>query len=147
LKDAWKSASKYDLHVMAEKWITGKEYTVSILAEKVLPMIRLETENRFYDYQAKYELDTTRYLVPCGLDSQLEMQFQQLAKRAFDATGCIGWGRVDMMVDEDGYPWLIEVNSVPGMTSHSLVPMAAKATGISFDQLVWEILEQTVESE
>ncbi len=144
LKEAWHVASRYDSHVMAEKWITGKEYTASILGEKVLPMIRLETENQFYDYQAKYELDTTRYLIPCGLDSQLERQFQQLSKSAFDATGATGWGRVDLMVDDEDQPWLIEVNSVPGMTSHSLVPMAAKAVDISFEQLVWEILEQTL---
>ncbi len=144
LKTAWLAASKYDSLVMAEQWITGKEYTVAILGDLLLPMIKLETENRFYDYEAKYELDTTRYLIPCGLDAQLETDFQQLAKSAFDAVGCAGWGRVDMMVDADDRPWLIEVNSVPGMTSHSLVPMAAKAVDISFEKLVWKILEQTV---
>ena len=144
LKTAWLAASKYDSLVMAEQWITGNEYTVAILGDLLLPMIKLETENRFYDYEAKYELDTTRYLIPCGLDAQLETDFQQLAKSAFDAVGCAGWGRVDMMVDADDRPWLIEVNSVPGMTSHSLVPMAAKAVDISFEKLVWKILEQTV---
>lgn len=146
LKKAWLAASKFDSNVMAEKWITGKEYTASILGEMVLPMIRLETENRFYDYEAKYELDTTQYLIPCGLDSQRENRFQQLAKSAFDATGAAGWGRVDLMVDEDDQPWLIEVNSVPGMTSHSLVPMAANAVGIDFEKLVWKILEQTLDN-
>lgn len=144
LKAAWQTASQYDQQVMVERWVTGREYTVAILGETLLPMIRLETENLFYDYQAKYELDTTRYHIPCGLDQQLEHQFQQLSKTAFDAVGTSGWGRVDLMVDEEDQPWLIEVNSVPGMTDHSLVPMAANAMGISFDQLVWKILEQTV---
>lgn len=144
LRKAWQGANRFDSHVMAEKWITGKEYTASMLGDLALPMIRLETENRFYDYEAKYELDTTQYLIPCGLDSQMESRFQQLARSAFDATGTSGWGRVDLMVDEDDQPWLIEVNSVPGMTSHSLVPMAANAVGINFEKLVWKILEQTL---
>lgn len=145
LKSAWQEASKYDSLVMAEQWITGKEYTAAILGDMLLPMIKLETENRFYDYAAKYELDTTRYLIPSGLDARFEAEFQQLAKSAFEAVGCKGWGRVDLMVDADDRPWLIEVNSVPGMTSHSLVPMAAKAAGIDFEKLVWKILEQTVQ--
>lgn len=144
LQQAWQDAARFDHQVMAEKWIEGAEYTVSMLAEQVLPMIRLETENRFYDYQAKYESDKTRYHVPCGLDQNSEAHYAKLARTAFDASGCNGWGRVDMLVDSDDNPWLIEINSVPGMTSHSLVPMAAAAVGISFEQLVWQILEQTV---
>jgi D-alanine-D-alanine ligase len=144
LEKACKSAAEFDSLVMAEQWINGKEYTASILADQVLPMIRLQSANQFYDYQAKYELDTTQYHVPCGLDQQTEQRFADLAKTAFDATGASGWGRVDLMVDEEGNPWFIEVNSVPGMTSHSLVPMAANAIGIDFKQLVWKILEQTV---
>ena len=144
LEKAWVNARQYDSQVMVEQWVTGKEYTVSMLGDQVLPMIRLKTENRFYDYQAKYESDNTQYLIPCGLDQQQEKEFGLLAKTAFDTTGASGWGRVDMMVDENGGPWFIEVNSVPGMTSHSLVPMAANAVGINFEQLVWAILEQTV---
>jgi D-alanine-D-alanine ligase len=144
LEKAWVNARQYDNQVMVEQWVTGKEYTVSMLGDQVLPMIRLKTENRFYDYEAKYESDNTQYLIPCGLDQQQEKEFGLLAKTAFDTTGASGWGRVDMMVDENGRPWFIEVNSVPGMTSHSLVPMAANAVGINFEQLVWAILEQTV---
>jgi D-alanine-D-alanine ligase len=144
LEKAWKEAARYDSQVMVERWVTGREYTASILGDRVLPMIRLKSANRFYDYQAKYELDSTQYLIPCGLDEKTEQKFAHLAKAAFDVTGASGWGRVDLMVDEESNPWFIEVNSVPGMTSHSLVPMAAKAVGISFEQLVWKILEQTV---
>ena len=146
LKTAWQNASQYDDYVLAEKWVTGKEYTASILGQTALPLIRLETENQFYDFEAKYELDTTQYLVPCGMDAQMETELQQLALTAFNAVGSSGWGRVDLMVDDNNQPWLIEVNTVPGMTSHSLVPMAAGAVGISFEQLVWKILEQTVVS-
>lgn len=144
LHEAWKEAAKFDHQVMVERWVTGKEYTASILDDRVLPMIRLESANKFYDYQAKYELDTTKYLIPCGLNESIEEQYARLAKTAFDATGACGWGRVDLMVDEESNPWFIEVNSVPGMTSHSLVPMAANAVGINFEQLVWKILELTV---
>ena len=144
LEKAWVDARQFDSQVMVEQWVTGKEYTVSMLGDQVLPMIRLETENRFYDYEAKYQSDATRYLIPCGLDQVQEKEFGSLAKTAFDATGACGWGRVDMMVDENNQPWFIEVNSVPGMTSHSLVPMAASAVGINFEKLVWTILEQTV---
>lgn len=145
LETAWLAAREFDGDVLAERWITGSEYTASILGDTALPLIKLETKNRFYDYQAKYESDETRYLVPCGLDSQLEQEIQQLALKAFQVTGASGWGRVDLMLDEERNPWLIEVNSVPGMTSHSLVPMAANAVGISFDELCWAILEQTMD--
>lgn len=145
LRDAWKSARGFDSQVLAERWVLGAEYTVAILDREPLPLIRLETPNPFYDYQAKYEAQTTRYLCPCGLDRDEEQRLQELALQAFDAVSASGWGRVDLLVDEAGSPWLIEVNTVPGMTDHSLVPMAAKAAGISFDELVWRILLTSVE--
>lgn len=145
LRDAWLVAAQYDSHVMAERWITGAEYTAAILGRQGLPLIRLETPHDFYDYDAKYNADDTRYLVPCGLGADAEARLQDLALRAFDAVGASGWGRVDILVDEQQQPWLIEVNTVPGMTGHSLVPMAAKAVGIAFDELVWRILAQTLE--
>jgi D-alanine-D-alanine ligase len=109
-----------------------------------LPLIRLETPHEFYDYDAKYVSDTTGYHIPSGLDPVIEKEMQQLALRAFSAVGASGWGRVDFMCDEDGKPWLIEVNTIPGLTDHSLVPMAAKAAGISFEQLMLRILAQTL---
>ena len=145
LRDAWQTASGFDSQVLAERWITGAEYTVAILGREPLPLIRLETPHQFYDYQAKYEAQTTRYHCPCGLDGAQEQRLQDLALRAFDAVGASGWGRVDLLVDVAGSPWLIEVNTVPGMTDHSLVPMAAKAAGISFDELVWRILLTSME--
>ncbi len=145
LLTAWQTARQYDADVLAERWIEGGEYTVSILGDRALPMIKMETDNVFYDYEAKYVSDDTRYLLPCGLDTQLQKQLQQLALSAFKALGCKGWGRIDLMVDAQQQPWLIEVNTVPGMTSHSLVPMAANAVGINFEQLVWNILQQTME--
>ncbi len=140
LRDAWQAASGFDTQVLAERWVTGAEYTAAILNHEPLPLIRLETPHLFYDYRAKYEAQTTRYICPCGLDRAQEQRLQDLALRAFDAVGASGWGRVDMLVDEAGSPWLIEVNTVPGMTDHSLVPMAAKAAGLPFDELVWRIL-------
>lgn len=141
LADAWREAARYDQEVLAERWITGAEYTVGILCGEPLPLIRLETPRDFYDYEAKYVADNTRYLCPCGLDAARERELQELALCAFDAVGASGWGRVDLMVEDDGRPWLLEVNTVPGMTDHSLVPMAAQAAGIDFDELVWRILE------
>lgn len=145
LRSAWVVARQYDSEVMAERWITGREYTAAIVGDDPLPLIRLETPRQFYDYQAKYEADDTRYLVPCGLSAIEERGLQELAIRAFRSVAARGWGRVDLMVDEQGYPWLIEVNTVPGMTDHSLVPMAAKAAGIDFPELVWRILAQALE--
>ncbi len=139
-RSAFEKASHFDAGVLAERWISGSEYTVGILRDQVLPIIRLETDREFYDYQAKYVDDDTRYICPCGLSRAQEKTYGQLALRAFAALGASGWGRVDMMVDEQGQVWLLEVNTVPGMTSHSLVPMAAKQHGISFDDLVLEIL-------
>jgi len=144
---AWQKAATSDANVIAEQWIDGAEYTVAILQGEVLPLIRVETERDFYDFEAKYQSDDTAYICPCGLSAQQENALQQLALKAFDVVGCRGWGRVDLMCDQQDDAWLIEVNTVPGMTDHSLVPMAAKAAGIEFDQLVWRILETSVVTE
>jgi len=144
LSSAWRKAAKGDATVLAEHWVDGAEYTVAILQGVALPLIRVETARDFYDYEAKYQSDDTGYICPCGLDDARESFLQQLALNAFDAVGCHGWGRVDLMCDTQGKAWLIEVNTVPGMTDHSLVPMAAKAAGIEFDELVWRILETSV---
>lgn len=145
LYSAWKAAALYDSAVLAEAWIEGSEYTAAIMGDQPLPLIKLETSNLFYDYQAKYESNETRYLMPCGLDVQQETELQQLALSAFKGAAAAGWGRVDLMLDQEGQPWLIEVNTVPGMTGHSLVPMAAKAAGMDFPELVWQLLAQTLE--
>jgi D-alanine-D-alanine ligase len=145
LRTAWESARDFDRQVMVERWITGQEYTASILDDQVLPLIRLETPHLFYDFEAKYSADTTRYHCPCGLQEGKESELQELAGKAFAAVAASGWGRVDMMLDEAGNPWLIEVNTVPGMTDHSLVPMAARARGMEFEELVWRILATTLE--
>ncbi|MBT8129163.1 MAG: D-alanine--D-alanine ligase [Gammaproteobacteria bacterium] len=137
---AFELASDCKGTIIAEKWVSGTEYTAAILNRKVLPMIRLETDRQFYDYVAKYESDDTRYICPCGLEPSRENELAEIMLSAFEAIGASGWGRVDFMLDGDGQPWLIEANTVPGMTSHSLVPMAAKATGIGFNELVIEIL-------
>jgi D-alanine-D-alanine ligase len=147
LRAAWEQARDYDSQVMVERWITGQEYTASILGNQVLPLIRLETPHAFYDFEAKYSADTTRYHCPCGLQEAKESELRGLAGEAFTAVGAGGWGRVDMMLDEAGAPWLIEVNTVPGMTDHSLVPMAARARGIDFEELVWRILATTLEQD
>lgn len=141
IKAAWQSAYKYDKKVIAERWIVGAEYTVPILENEILPLIRLETPREFYDYQAKYEDDTTQYICPCGLDAEKEKEVGELALKAFRSIGASGWGRVDLLLDSKQQPWLIEVNTVPGMTSHSLVPMSAKHAGIDFDNLVLRILD------
>jgi D-alanine-D-alanine ligase len=141
---AWAAAREFDNEVFAERWIDGGEYTASVLGEQVLPLIRIETPRVFYDYTAKYHADDTRYHCPAGLDQAEEERFAALARRAFDALGCAGWGRVDLIRDRQGRPWLIEVNTVPGMTDHSLVPMAARAAGIDFDELVLRILAGSI---
>jgi D-alanine-D-alanine ligase len=147
LMTAWQLASRYDDSVLAEQWIEGAEYTAGILGDDVLPLICLDTPNAFYDYAAKYEADTTRYLIPCGLPAAQEHELQVMCLAAFTAIGASGWGRVDFMLDGAGKPWLIEVNTVPGLTDHSLVPMAASATGIDFVQLVCRILEASLTAE
>lgn len=144
LRKAWQAASKYDARVMAECWINGAEYTVPIIAERVLPLIRLETPREFYDYQAKYVEETTQYICPCGLDAKRETQLGELALTAFLALGASGWGRIDLLVDKKDRPWLLEANTIPGMTSHSLVPMAAKQVGMTFDDLVIRILNTSM---
>ena len=127
--------------VMAEQFIRGEEYTVAILGEEALPPIRLETPHDFYDFDAKYLANDTRYICPCGLPAEDEAALKRLAVAAFRAVGALGWGRVDVMRDADGRFWLLEINTVPGMTDHSLVPMAARAAGMDFAALVWRILE------
>jgi D-alanine-D-alanine ligase len=145
LPQAWQQAAHYDSSVIVEQWISGAEYTAGILGDEVLPLIRLETPNAFYDFAAKYQADTTRYLIPCGLEAAQEAQLQGLALQAFRAVGAQGWGRVDFMLDGAGRPWFIEVNTVPGLTDHSLVPMAAQAAGHDFGQLVRRILDTSME--
>lgn len=145
LYKAWEVAANFGDTVLAEQWVDGKEYTVAILGETALPVIRLETKRAFYDYAAKYDDGDTQYHCPCGLSKEEESQLQRLALATFSAVGAKGWGRVDIMCDEEGKPSVIEINTVPGMTSHSLVPMAAKANDISFENLVFNILSQTLE--
>ena len=147
LQKAWRAALQYDREVLAEQWITGNEYTAAVLGDQVLPLIRLETPNIFYDYEAKYQSDSTRYICPCGLDQETEMKFQSMCLEAFRTVNASGWGRVDFLCDESGLPWLIEVNTVPGLTDHSLVPMAARAAGIDFDELVRRILDTSISLE
>lgn len=141
---AWQQAEQFDGPVIAEIFIGGPEVTVGILQDQALPIIKLETPRTFYDYEAKYLADDTCYLCPSGLDADLEKQLQHLSLRAFDSLGCSGWGRVDLMLDQEMNPFLLEVNTVPGMTDHSLVPMAAKAAGLSFSDLVARILETSL---
>lgn len=140
LAEAFQNAAKYDGSVIAERLIVGSEFTVAILDGEALPPIKLETDHTFYDFNAKYIANDTRYICPCGLDAEKEAELKQLALAAFDAVGCEGWGRVDVMADKTMNFYLLEVNTLPGMTSHSLVPMAAKARGLSFSELVLTIL-------
>lgn len=145
LEAAIEGALKLDQQVLLEQWIEGDEFTIGILAGQSLPVIGLKTDHAFYDYEAKYESDDTKYLVPCGLSAEEETSLGHLAERAFEALGCDGWGRVDVMRDSRGRYWLLEVNTTPGMTSHSLVPMAAQAKGLDMSELVTTILQQTLE--
>jgi D-alanine-D-alanine ligase len=141
LPAAYEAAAKIESAVFAEGWITGKEYTVAVLQGQALPSIRIETPKKFYDYEAKYFRDDTKYFCPSGLSGPAEQHLANLALAAFDAVGASGWGRADFMTDTTGRPLLLEVNTIPGMTDHSLVPMAARASGIDFDELVWRVLE------
>ena len=145
LKAAYAAAAKFDARVMAERFIVGDEYTVALLGDDVLPAIRVEVPGGFYDYEAKYIANTTQYHLPCGLTQQDEQTLATLCKEAFLAVGCVGWGRIDVMRDEAGKFWLIEVNTVPGMTDHSLVPQAAAYAGIDFDRLVMRILQTAIQ--
>lgn len=144
LAPALEKALALDETVLVERMIEGSEYTAAILGDRVLPLIRLETTRDFYDYEAKYESDETRYRCPCGLDEHTEARLAALCMEAFDMLGTSGWGRVDLMVDRDDRPWLLEVNTTPGMTDHSLMPMAAAAAGIDFEELVWRILQTSL---
>jgi D-alanine-D-alanine ligase len=141
IASAWANARNFEETVIAEQWIEGPEYTVAILEGHALPVIRLETPHTFYDFDAKYQANDTQYHCPCGLSEELEKQIQLLAVQAFAATQATGWGRVDVMLDKNNQPWFLEVNTVPGMTDHSLVPIAAKAKNINFNQLVIKILQ------
>lgn len=137
-------AAKYDSDVIVERFIDGPEYTAAIVDGRCLPLIHIETPRQFYDYEAKYAADNTLYHCPSGLDADREAEFQRLCMRAFDVVGGRGWGRLDFMLDANGQPWFLEMNAIPGMTSHSLVPMAAQASGMDFDELVWRILASTM---
>lgn len=141
LQAATSTALKYQGDVYAEAWVTGKEYTVAVIDGEALPAIRLETPDSFYDFQAKYESKLTHYHCPCGLSKQQEDEIKTLAIESCEMVSVKGWGRVDLLIDEANKTQLIEVNTVPGMTHHSLVPMAAKAVGCGFEELVWRILE------
>lgn len=147
LSAAYQTAAQFDRDVLIEQFVTGEEYTVAVLDDTTLPVIRLETPRTFYDYEAKYRAADTRYHCPCGLSERAEAEMRALALEAFAVAGGSGWGRVDIMQDEQGRNWLLEVNTVPGMTDHSLVPMAAQAAGMSFDELVWRILQTSVWTE
>ncbi|MCF6254370.1 MAG: D-alanine--D-alanine ligase [Thiomicrorhabdus sp.] len=136
-------AQTFDSEVLIEQWITGREYTGAVLNGVALPLIELKTAHAFYDFDAKYCSNDTQYICPCGLDKALESSLKKLVLKAFNVIGSQGWGRVDFMLDEQNKPWLIELNTVPGMTDHSLVPMAAKAAGRTFEQLVVDILQST----
>lgn len=143
---AWQDAARYDSQVLVEQWIAGPEYTIAVLRGEVLPPIGLGTPHSFYDYDAKYLADDTQYRIPCGLSAEKEAELKDLTARACDAVGTQGWARADVMQDASGQFWLLEVNTVPGMTDHSLVPMAARAAGLDFQQLVLAILADSVEA-
>jgi len=141
LKAAYEKAAEFDDIVFAEQWVTGKEFTVAILGEMILPAIQIVANTDFYDFDAKYESNETEYHCPCDLDEKQEAEIKELSKKSFEMLGGKGWGRVDLMQDADGKFWLIEVNTTPGMTDHSLVPMAAKQQGLTFPELTVEILK------
>ena len=140
---AYELAVQCDTLVIAEEFIAGRELTAAFLVDRVLPLIHIEAPQGNYDYQHKYFSDETQYHCPCGLPAVQEQELQALVMRAVDALGCSGWGRADLMLRDDGRPFLLEMNTVPGMTGHSLVPMAARVAGMDFDELVLKILEST----
>ena len=143
---AWQDAARYDSQVLVEQWIHGPEFTIAVLRGQVLPPIALGTPHSFYDYDAKYLASDTQYRIPCGLDAAKEEELKSLTVRACEAVGTQGWARVDVMQDGAGQFWLLEVNTVPGMTDHSLVPMAARAAGLDFQQLALAILADSLEA-
>lgn len=140
-------AGRFDSDVIVERYIAGPEYTATVIDDQCLPLIHIETPRDFYDYEAKYAADNTQYHCPSGLDDEHEAELQRLCRRAFDVVGGHGWGRLDFMLDTAGQPWFLEMNASPGMTSHSLVPTAARAAGLSFEALVWRILAATLPQE
>jgi len=144
LGEAVALARRYGDEVIVEQAIRGKEYFAGVLGRTMLPLIRIETPRAFYDYEAKYQSEDTRYFCPCGLDEALERELQARSLAAFDSLHASGWGRVDFILDERGQPWFLEVNTAPGMTDHSLVPQAAAVIGVDFDELVWRILETSL---
>jgi D-alanine-D-alanine ligase len=146
LTPAWEDAAKFDPCVLVEEWVEGREYSVPVLQGEALPIVRIETPRTFYDYEAKYFSDDTRYYCPCGLDDDIEQACRRASLEAFDAVGASGWGRVDFLMGDDCVPRFLEVNTVPGMTSHSLVPMGAREAGIDFEELVWRVLETSFET-
>ncbi|MCF8579915.1 D-alanine--D-alanine ligase [Enterobacter ludwigii] len=142
LSAALELAFQHDEEVLIEKWLSGPEFTVAMLGEEILPSIRIQPAGVFYDYEAKYLSDETQYFCPSGLEAEREADLQSLVLKAWNVLGCRGWGRIDVMLDSDGQFYLLEANTSPGMTSHSLVPMAARQAGMSFSQLVVRILDQ-----
>ena len=143
LAEAYREAARFRSEVFAEAWVSGPEFTATVLHDQVLPLIRIDAINSFYDYQAKYFSDETRYVCPCGLPEHQERLLAAASMDAFSGVGASGWGRVDFMLADDGAPLVLEVNTTPGMTTHSLVPMAAAETGIDFDELAWRILNSS----
>jgi D-alanine-D-alanine ligase len=137
-------ARRYSDTILIEKAIKGREYFAGVIGRFMLPLIAIETPHEFYDYDAKYTSDDTRYFCPCGLDEDLETRLKERSLEAFDILGASGWGRVDFLMDDEGTPWFLEVNTTPGMTDHSLLPQAAAVAGIDFDELVWRILETSL---
>lgn len=142
LREAWALAARYDSLVIAEEFIVGAELTAPFLADQVLPLVRIEAPGGNYDYQNKYFSDDTLYHCPSGLPSAQETELRALVRRSAEVLGCRGWGRADLILTEDGRPYLLEMNTTPGMTGHSLVPMSARAAGIDFDALCLRILEE-----
>ena len=140
-----KEVRKITPNVIAEKYVEGLEYTVGILNNRALPVIKLIPPGKFYDFNAKYKSSETQYICPSGLSNDLELKLQEHAKKCFKILGAKGWGRLDIMLDKENNPWIIELNTIPGMTNHSLVPMAAKQAGIDFDSLVLEVLDTSFE--
>jgi D-alanine-D-alanine ligase len=140
-------AQQYDEEVLIEQWIEGREFTCAVVDGEALPLIELKTDHDFYDFDAKYQSSSTQYICPCDLPEDLQAHIQRVVLEAFDVIGARHWGRVDLMLDKNDQAWLIEVNTVPGMTDHSLVPMAAKAMGMDFDQLVLTLLTLTLNSD
>ncbi|WP_428086296.1 D-alanine--D-alanine ligase [Candidatus Thioglobus sp.] len=143
LQAALELAWRYDDQVLIEQWIVGGEYTAAIVGKKMLPVIKIISQQAFYNYDSKYHANDTQYICPCELDSAQEQQLQKIALEAFESIGASGWGRIDFIIDANNNPYLLEINTVPGMTSHSLVPMAAKAAGINFEELVRQIIHES----